>query len=92
MSSSVALWPQMDDPETGGAEGCAIRLGPSSLGDGWHRNGGRPPDFFFSFSDECMGETILSVWLMIALLCLYGLCGLLAEWFRRQTNQGPPVY
>ena len=42
------------------------------------------------FSAECMGPAILSVWLMIAVLCLCSLCGLVAEWFRRQTNMGPP--
>ena len=42
------------------------------------------------FSADCMGPAILSVWLMIAVLCLCSLCGLEAEWFRRQTNMGPP--
>ena len=42
-----------------------------------------------SFGDECMGQAILSVWLMIAVLCLCNLCGLVPEWFNRQTNLQP---
>ena len=39
-----------------------------------------------------MGPVILSVWLMIAVLCLRSLCGQVAEWFRRQTNMGRPGF
>ena len=36
-----------------------------------------------------MGQAILSVWFIIAVLCLCSFCGLVAEWFRKQTNMGP---
>ena len=39
-----------------------------------------------------MGPVILSVWLMIAVLCLRSLCVQVAEWFRRQTNMGRPGF
>ena len=72
--------------------------------DGCPRDGGRPPEtekgrprrisprwmspmsVFFFFQ--------LRIWVqrywVSAVLCLCSLCGLVAEWFRRQTNMGPP--
>ena len=43
--------------------------------------------FLFLFFFQ--GQPISSVWLMIAVLSLCSLCGMVAEWFRRETNVRP---